>query len=68
MWVAQNVRQRIKAMKWRDRRTQQVVLRVTVSAGVALMQPGDDPSSLIARADGALYESKQSGRDRVSSA
>ena len=68
MRVADNVRQRIKAMKLRDRRTQQVVLRVTVSAGVALMQPGDDPASWIARADCALYKSKQSGRDRVSSA
>ena len=65
--VAEDVRQRIKAMKLRDRRTQAVVLRVTVSAGVALMRPDDDPASWIARADGALYQSKQGGRDRVSS-
>ena len=66
--VAEGVRQRIKAMKLRDRRTQAVVLRVTVSAGVAQMRPGDDPASWIARADGALYQSKQGGRDRVSCA
>lgn len=66
--VAEGVRQRIKAMKLRDRRTQAVVLRVTVSAGVALMHADDDPASWIARADGALYQSKQGGRDRVSSA
>ena len=66
--VAEGVRQRIKSMKVRDRRTQAVLLRVTVSAGVALMQPGDDAASWVARADGALYQSKQGGRDRVSSA
>jgi len=32
------------------------------------MQPGDDAQDLIARADGALYKSKQSGRDRVTCA
>jgi PleD family two-component response regulator len=32
------------------------------------MRPGDDASSLIARADAALYESKRAGRDRVSRA
>jgi diguanylate cyclase len=63
--LAETVRRRAKEMKIRDRRTQQVVLSVTVSAGVAAMRRGDDPSSWIARADGALYGSKQAGRDRV---
>ena len=63
--VAELVRQRIKAMKIRDRRTQEVILRVTVSGGVASMVSGDDPASWVARADAALYKAKQSGRDRV---
>ncbi|MGE5673643.1 MAG: diguanylate cyclase [Mycobacterium leprae] len=37
----------------------------TVSAGVALYQLGMGKSKLIARADEALYESKQTGRNRV---
>ncbi len=35
---------------------------VTVSIGVALAQPGDDPDSALQRADAALYQAKQQGR------
>jgi diguanylate cyclase (GGDEF)-like protein len=40
---------------------------VTVSVGVGCMFPtdSDDPSTLIAMADEALYEAKESGRNRV---
>jgi diguanylate cyclase len=38
---------------------------VTVSAGVAQRMPGEEPTPLLARADRALYASKQAGRDRV---
>ena len=65
--TAELVRQRIRAMKIRDRRTQEVILRVTVSGGVSTLMAGDDPSSWIGRADAALYKAKQTGRDRVSS-
>jgi len=65
MQVAETVRQRTRAMKIRDRKTHEVVLTVSISGGVATLRPGDDASALIARADGALYQSKQSGRDRV---
>lgn len=66
--LADAVRQRTRAMRIRDRRTQEVVLTVSISGGVAAMQPGDDAPDLIARADGALYQSKQAGRDRVTCA
>jgi diguanylate cyclase (GGDEF)-like protein len=41
--------------------------RVTISLGVAtaISQSGDDPQSLIARADAALYRAKSEGRNRV---
>jgi len=39
---------------------------VTVSIGVAEWQRGDDPETLIDRADRALYEAKRKGRNRVS--
>jgi len=68
MALADTVRLRTRAMKIRDRRTQEVVLTVSISAGVAAMQPGDDGQGLIERADAALYKSKQSGRDRVTCA
>lgn len=66
--VAEDIRQRVKALKVRNRKTQEVVLTVTVSAGVATMELGDQPNTLIARADSALYQSKQNGRDRVTRA
>ncbi len=37
----------------------------TFSAGVALYRPGEPPSSLIERADKALYQAKRQGRDRI---
>jgi diguanylate cyclase len=66
--VAEDVRLRTKAMKIRDRRTQDVLLTVTLSGGVAALQPGDDAAALVERADAALYRSKQTGRDRVTRA
>jgi diguanylate cyclase len=66
--VAEDVRLRTKAMKIRDRRTHDVLLTVTLSGGVAALQPGDDAAALVQRADAALYRSKQAGRDRVTRA
>jgi diguanylate cyclase (GGDEF)-like protein len=41
-------------------------INITTSAGVAALASSDaDGSSLVARADGALYEAKRSGRNRA---
>lgn len=40
-------------------------LTLTVSLGAATLRPGESGADLFARADGALYRAKQSGRDRV---
>ncbi|MFC7302288.1 diguanylate cyclase [Cognatiluteimonas weifangensis] len=37
----------------------------TASIGVAMLQPGEDLASLIARADAAMYAAKAAGRNRV---
>lgn len=39
-------------------------LRITVSAGVTLLDPSDDVEELLARADQALHRAKDSGRNR----
>ncbi|WP_460832383.1 GGDEF domain-containing protein [Lysobacter humi (ex Lee et al. 2017)] len=41
---------------------------LTFSAGVAALQPDDDVSSLVLRADQAMYAAKQHGRNRVHAA
>jgi diguanylate cyclase (GGDEF)-like protein len=38
---------------------------VTISIGVAVAQPLDNPMTLIERADQAMYEAKNGGKDRV---
>jgi diguanylate cyclase (GGDEF)-like protein len=40
--------------------------RTTVSVGVTVHEPGDDPAQVLARADRALYDAKRAGRDRSS--
>ncbi len=41
------------------------VLRLTCSVGIAWATPGDDWKSLLGRADAALYRAKRDGRDRI---
>lgn len=56
--VAERVRAAFAAHAWPER-------TITVSVGVAQAQAADTAATLLARADGALYEAKNAGRDRV---
>lgn len=38
---------------------------VTISAGIAELQPEDDPESFLSRADHAMYIAKRSGRNQT---
>jgi two-component system cell cycle response regulator len=40
-------------------------LDITASGGVSELEPGDTLESLVARADGALYRAKETGRNRL---
>jgi len=38
---------------------------ITVSIGIAELQTGDDVESFVVRADKALYQAKESGRNKI---
>lgn len=61
--VAESIRRRIEVHHLAFPRNWQVPL--TVSLGVASRRKQDDPSSLFARADQALYQAKHRGRNQV---
>jgi two-component system cell cycle response regulator len=44
------------------------VFSLTLSTGVAQLDPGESGNDMIARADEALYHAKQTGRDRIEAA
>ena len=64
---ARIVAERIRALVARDAGIPGSVALVTISAGVAHLEPGmrSDPDNLVARADEALYRAKERGRNRV---
>lgn len=63
--VAEQLRVLISVKKPRNPATGEVYDRVTASLGVARIRPEDTPTSVIERADDALYHAKKSGRNNV---
>lgn len=63
--IAESLRGAIQAKRLRRRSTNEDLGQVTVSIGVARLQPGDTPQGLIERADACLYASKRNGRNQV---
>ncbi|MEZ8100758.1 GGDEF domain-containing protein [Vibrio bivalvicida] len=62
---AESLRRTIEKLSIKDRRTSQQVGNITISMGVAELQPSEAAESLIERADKLLYEAKDLGRNRV---
>lgn len=61
--MAKRVRNAIESAEMRD--SEGNVFRITVSQGLSSYKADEDASSLIARADHALYKAKENGRNRV---
>lgn len=60
--LAERIRAEVEALTFDEALSD---LQVTISVGVALRTRGEDAEAFFARADAALYEAKQSGRNRV---
>ncbi len=63
--TAETLRAAIQAKRLRRRSTNEDLGQVTVSIGIARLQPGDTPQGFIERADACLYSSKRNGRNQV---
>ena len=63
--TAESLRAAIQAKRLRRRSTNEDLGQVTVSVGIARLQPGDTGPGLIERADACLYASKRNGRNQV---
>jgi len=64
--VAERLRAEVAASRWRCRITGEgAVVKTTVSIGVAQFVQGDSVESLVERADRALYDGKNKGRNTV---
>ncbi len=63
--VAEQIRSAVSAGNLKDKNGDACYGRITVSIGVAQSASDDDAASLIQRADEALYQAKEKGRNRV---
>lgn len=63
--IAERIRAKLSAKSLTLRRTSQDIGLVTASFGVAQLHAGESADNLIARADDALYEAKEAGRNLV---
>lgn len=62
----ESAREEIASRVLKRRSTSEDLGVITISTGIAQYRPGDTPSALLERADGALYASKRAGRNRTS--
>jgi diguanylate cyclase len=63
--VGESIRRLISECKITRRSSGEVLPGITVSIGVAQLQPGESMADLIERCDRALYRAKDAGRNRV---
>lgn len=62
---AERIRSEIAAQELKVTATGQSLRKITLSAGLAGLEKRDSPTSLLKRADAALYRAKKMGRNRV---
>lgn len=68
MGVAEKVRRNVTSVEFKLFKTSEVTAKVSVSMGVSEIKEDDDATSFFSRADQAMYQSKNAGRNRVTAA
>jgi diguanylate cyclase len=63
--VGDHIRQAVMAKELKKKSTGEILGRVTISVGVAMLKAEDDVDTLVERADACLYAAKRNGRNRV---
>lgn len=63
--ISESIRNALESTHLKRKDNNQPLGTITLSVGIAELQPGDDPESLLIRADKALYQAKESGRNKV---
>jgi diguanylate cyclase len=63
--IAENIRQTMEVSRLKRKDNSQQLDKITVSIGIAQLNKDDSSESLISRADKALYQAKEYGRNRV---
>ncbi|HCY84323.1 MAG TPA: GGDEF domain-containing protein [Desulfobacteraceae bacterium] len=63
--LAEKIRLSLKGRRWINKNTGQPIGAITISLGVAEYQAGESLPDLIERADNALYQAKDTGRNKT---
>jgi len=66
--LSEKIRSSLEKMQWKKRGSGESLGVITISIGVARYVYNESMESLIGRADKALYQAKENGRNRVSAA
>ncbi len=65
MDIAQSIHQSVANLILVKRSTKEKLPKVTISVGAASFRQGESPETLLERADQALYQAKESGRNQI---
>ena len=63
--IAEKVREKIQAIRIKQKKSGEIISSITASFGVSQYQHGESSEQLIERTDNALYKAKDCGRNQV---